>query len=187
VYPGSFNPPTLAHLAIAEAACRAGGLDRVDLVVSVAPLGKEPVIVPTLADRLDVLASVAASRPHLGLRVTEAQLLVDIAAEADAVVLGADKWDQINDPVWYGGSSAARDDATARLPLVLLAPRPPLEPPAPIPGRLVVLDVSLDISSTGARAGRREWMAPEAAAFDNATGAWTEPVRYRAASVRRGP
>jgi hypothetical protein len=187
VYPGSFNPPTRAHLAIAEAACLAGGLDRVDLVVSVAPLGKEPVTVPTLADRLDVLASVAATRPHLGWRVTEAQLLVDIAAEADAVVLGADKWDQINDPVWYGGSLPGRDEAVARLPLVLLAPRPPLAPPAPIPGRLLVLDVSLDMSSTGARAGHREWMAPDAATFDEATGAWTDPDRYRANAVRQVP
>jgi hypothetical protein len=179
VYPGSFNPPTLAHLAIADAACQAGQLDRVDLVVSVTALGKDPVTVPTLSDRLHVLAAVAAARPHLEVRVTEAQLLVDIAADADAVVLGADKWDQINDPVWYAGSVAARDDATDRLPLVLVAPRPPFELPGPIPGRLVVLDVSLPMSSTGARAGRRDWMTPEAAAFDEISGAWTDPARYR--------
>ena len=30
MYPGSFNPPTVAHLAIAEAAVQAHGLARVD-------------------------------------------------------------------------------------------------------------------------------------------------------------
>jgi Cytidylyltransferase-like len=188
VYPGSFNPPTLAHLAIADAACHAGGLEQVDLVVSVTPLGKQAVTVPTLDERLAVLEAVVADRPHLGLRVTEAQLLVDIAADADAVVLGADKWDQINDPVWYGGSVAARDEATSRLPLVLVAPRPPFGLPLPIPGRLIVLDVEVAMSSTGARAGHRDWMAPAAAAFDEATGAWTDPARYRAVtSGRRRP
>ena len=36
----------------------------------------------------------------------------------------------------------------------------------------------LIVSSTAVRAGRREWMAPEAAAFDEATGAWSDPARY---------
>jgi hypothetical protein len=188
VYPGSFNPPTVAHLAIAEAACRAGPLDRVDLVVSEVPLGKDPVTVPTIEDRLAVLHQVVAARPHLGVRTTSAQLLVDIAAGADAVVLGADKWAQVTDPVWYGNSPVARDDATSRLPLVLVAPRPPFPLPSPVPGRVLVLDVDpahLEVSSTAARAGRRDWMAPEAAAFDERTGAWSDPRRYRPGSHHR--
>jgi len=32
-YPGSFNPPTIAHLAVADAARRQAGLDSVDLVL----------------------------------------------------------------------------------------------------------------------------------------------------------
>ncbi len=34
VYPGTFNPLTVAHLAVADAARRQCGLDRVDLVIS---------------------------------------------------------------------------------------------------------------------------------------------------------
>ena len=34
VYPGSFNPPTVGHVAIVEAAIRLHDLDRIDLVVS---------------------------------------------------------------------------------------------------------------------------------------------------------
>jgi len=34
VYPGSFDPLTVAHLAIAEAAVHAADLDRIDLALS---------------------------------------------------------------------------------------------------------------------------------------------------------
>ena len=42
VFPGSFDPLTTAHLAIADAAIVACGLDRLDLVISRAALAKEP-------------------------------------------------------------------------------------------------------------------------------------------------
>jgi hypothetical protein len=35
------------------------------------------------------------------------------------------------------------------------------------------------VSSSAAREGKLELMLPEAAAFDAATGAWTDPDRYR--------
>ena len=70
-----------------------------------------------------VLEAVASSRPWLGVAVTEARLIADIAARYDVVVLGADKWAQVLDPAWYGGSTEARDEALARLPRVLVAPR----------------------------------------------------------------
>ena len=44
-----------------------------------------------------------------------------------------------------------------------------------------VLDVAEDhvvISSTAARSVHREWMAPEAAAFDVESGGWSDPERY---------
>jgi hypothetical protein len=40
-------------------------------------------------------------------------------------------------------------------------------------------DVHLDVSATKARTGRTDWMAPEALEFDDLTGAWTDPERYR--------
>ena len=43
VYPGSFNPPTTAHLAIADAARAQRGLSRIDLVISRVALAKEGV------------------------------------------------------------------------------------------------------------------------------------------------
>jgi nicotinic acid mononucleotide adenylyltransferase len=165
-YPGTFNPPTVAHLAIAEAAWRQGRLDRVDLVVSRTPLGKD-LGQPPLPRRMTVLETIATTRPWLGVRLTDQQLIADVVAGYDAVVLGSDKWAQINDPVWYRGSAAARDATLARLPRLLLVPRPPLAVPSNLPSDALILAVDShhgSVSSTEARAGRLEWMAPEAAA-----------------------
>jgi hypothetical protein len=176
-YPGSFNPPTIAHLAIAEAAREQCGLERLDLVVSRIALGKTAPAGPRFEDRVAVLDAIARSRPWLCVRVTDAQLLVDIAAGYDVLVVGADKWAQVVDPAWYGGSVAARDDALARLPEVVVAPRPPW--PVPSGRGLVVDEDHLPVSATAARTVEPGWMAAEAADFDTRTGAWTDPARYR--------
>ena len=126
-YPGSFDPPTIAHLAVAEAAVRQAGLDRVDLVISRRTLGKHHLD-ETVSRRVAVLEPVVATRPWLGIGVSDGALLVDVAEGYDAVVMGADKWAQVIDPAWYGGSAGARDAALARLPRVLVAPRGGVRP-----------------------------------------------------------
>jgi hypothetical protein len=177
-YPGSFNPPTVAHLAIADAARYAASLDRVDLVVSRVPLGKDAVEVPTFADRVAVLEAVARDHSWLGVHVTDDQLLVDIARGYDAVIMGADKWAQVRDPAWYG-SVAARDAALAKLPprvLVALRPGSDVEGAEVLP----IDDDHGAVSSSAARDGALHLMLPAAAAFDAETGAWSDPDRYRA-------
>jgi hypothetical protein len=172
VYPGSFNPPTIAHLAIARAAVEQCQLERVDLVLSRDALGKVDADLVPIDARFAVLQDIAASRPWLGACVTDLRFIADIAEEYDVLVVGADKWAQIVDPIWYGDSEDARDAVVARLPLVACSPRPPFE----MPDGCVALDVHPDhhvVSATDVRAGRREWMAPEAIAFDDATGAWS--------------
>lgn len=178
-YPGTFNPPTSAHVAIAEAALRQRDLDHVDLVLSRRPIDKEHVEVPTLEDRVAVLEALSRRLGWLRVAVTEHTLIVDIAQGYDVVVMGADKWAQVND-VRYYPDAAARDDAVRRLPEVAIAPRPPLDAPAGmalhLPSRFGA------VSSTLARAGHRELMVPEAAEFDRRSGAWSDPERYRAAT-----
>ena len=175
-YPGSFNPPTIAHLAIAEAAYRQCGLDRLDLVVSRVALGKAAPAGPRFEDRIAVLDTIARTRPWLGVRVTDAQLLVDVAAGYDVLVLGADKWAQVVDPAWYDGSIAARRCAGAPA----RGRRGAASAVAGPHGRGLVLDEAhLPVSATGARTVEPGWMAAEAAAFDARTGAWTDPERYR--------
>jgi hypothetical protein len=110
-----------------------------------------------------VLDAVAATRPWLGVVVTEARLIADIASGYDAVVMGADKWAQVNDPAWYGGSVGARDAAVAALPRVLVAPRAGDRPTG-----VELLDLPdhlSEVSATAVRdgaAGATGWVLPEA-------------------------
>jgi len=176
VYPGSFNPPTTAHLAISEAALEAHRLDSVVWAVSRVALAKETVSRPRFEDRVAVLEGVAGQRDWLTLAVVDAQLLVDISEGYDVLIMGADKWHQIQDPIFYDGDHDRRDEAMRALPQLAIAPRPPLEVPEHL-----TLDVphwTADISSTSARGGARAMMLDEAIVFDHHTGAWSDDERY---------
>ncbi len=151
VYPGSFDPLTIAHCAIAEAAVQLAKLDRIDLALSNVALGKEHGGHASTDIRAAAIRRAARARPWLGVIVTDAQLVAEIAAGYDVVVMGADKWAQVNDPAWYGDDPAARDAALASLPRVLVAPRPGFD----VVGA-EVLDMHpdhADVSSTRARSG----------------------------------
>jgi nicotinic acid mononucleotide adenylyltransferase len=158
VYPGSFDPPTIAHVAIAEAAVHAGALTRLDLAISRVALGKDAADQAPLDARRELVERLSATRPWLRVVVTDAQLVTDIASGYDAVVMGADKWVQVRDPAWYG-SEAERDAAVARLARVLVAPRPGF---AVVGAEVLELpDHLTNVSSSGARAGASHWIAPE--------------------------
>lgn len=174
-YPGTFNPPTVAHLAVARAALEQRRLDRVVLVLSRRPIDKEHVEVPTFEDRLAVVRSVAADEGGwLDVAVTEHRLLVDIAQGFDVLVMGADKWHQVVDPAYYGGE-AERDRAVAALPELAIAPRAGIAVPAQ---HLLHVDGHHHVSSSAVRDGRHDWMCAAAADFDRRTGAWSDPARY---------
>jgi nicotinate-nucleotide adenylyltransferase len=158
VFPGSFDPPTVAHLAIAEAAREQCRLDRLDLVVSRVALGKDHAAQTPVDERVSLLTQLAEGRPWLAVAVTDARLLADVAAGYDVLVVGADKWAQLHDPSWYDGSVEERDAALARLPRVVVAPRAGF----PLPDGVEVLDVDPahhQVSSTAVRAGRHDWRA----------------------------
>jgi hypothetical protein len=166
VFPGSFDPLTVAHVALADAAVEVLGLDRLELSVSRDALGK-PHLDLTLDERVADLRTAVADRPGWGVVVTTARLLAEVADGFDAVVLGADKLAQVLDPVWYA-DDAERDDAVRRLPTVAVGPRAgqPLDGLVDQAGALgvtlVVLDVAEhlhEVSATAVRAGRDEWRA----------------------------
>jgi nicotinate (nicotinamide) nucleotide adenylyltransferase len=77
--PGSFNPPTRAHIAMAEAA-----LATVDEVLLVLPdvFPHKPWEGATQEQRLQMLRLIAQSRPQFGVAVTEGGLFAEIAREA---------------------------------------------------------------------------------------------------------
>lgn len=176
VYPGSFNPPTTAHLAIARVAVQTHGLDRIDLCLSTVALEKEHVDRPLFEHRLEVVHQSVSHLDWAQVVVTEHQLLVDIATGYDVVVMGADKWAQVNDPRFYDHSPARRDEVVARLPTPAVAPRPPH--PVPPEHRLAVPSWAATVSSTVARTGATGLMTDAARAFDESTGAWSDPWRY---------
>jgi len=161
VFPGSFDPLTVAHLAIADAAVGRFALDRLDLVMSRVPLVKEHPGHAPLEARVAAIDAVAREgRPWLHAVVTDDRLIADMAAGYDVCVMGADKWHQLWDPGFYGGSTAKRDAAVARLPLLVVAPRD--GSPLPEDAGVVVLDIAPEhrgVSSTAVREGRDDWRA----------------------------
>jgi hypothetical protein len=161
VFPGSFDPLTTAHLAIADAVTDALGLERLDLVMSEVALAKEHRGHASLEHRLAAIAAAAVGRPHLRGLVTSRRLIADIAEGYDVCVVGADKWHQLHDVAFYGGSSEARDAALARLPRLAVAPRPGVAAPT-LSGDAVLLDLDPafgEVSSSAVRDGREEWRA----------------------------
>lgn len=155
-YPGSFDPPTIGHLAVARAALEHCRLDRLDLVLSEDPLGK-PRASP-LHERMARLEAAVAGIAGLSVRRSSSRLLVEICDGYDVLVVGADKWAQLLDPAWYG-SEEARDEALSRLPRVVVAPRAG----AAVPEGVEILPVDpavLAVSSSDVRAGRHDWAAP---------------------------
>ena len=155
VYPGSFDPLTIAHLEVARAAANQLQLERVDLAISRRTLGKDHLDQRSVDARVAAIRRAAATRPWLGVVVTDASLIAEIAVGYDAVVMGADKWAQVLDPAWYGGDVTARDAALAALPRVAVAPRG--DHPVPDALRLVVPDHISEVSATAVRRGRHEW------------------------------
>lgn len=175
VYPGSFNPPTIAHLALSEAALSQRRLDRIVWSVSRVALAKEGVVHPRFDRRLEILEQVAADVEWLEIRVTDAQLMVDVARGFDVVIMGADKWAQINELRWYRDREE-RDAAIAALPEIAVAPRPPH--PMPDGLMLAVEQHHADVSSSIAREGAVELMLHAARDFSDRTGAWIDRERY---------
>lgn len=171
VYPGSFDPPTIAHLGIAVMAKRAAKLDRIDLVVSRNALAKEDADHAPFDIRIAVIEASIAHAPWLNLIITNKQLIVDIAQGYDAVLMGADKYEQIKDVQFYA-DEAARDAAMAALPTVI-GPNRPGAPDLPDEAIVLTLPPKLQaVSSSEARSGRSEWMTPPARKTAEANGIW---------------
>lgn len=151
-FPGTFDPPTIAHLAVAEAAWRACAVERVDLVLSLDPIGKAGA--SAFERRVQMVRAVTEDVPWLGVAITEARLIADVAAGYDVVVMGADKWAQVLDPSYHADEDAWRA-SLERLPTVAVARRGG----QPITGDVLVLDVDLaEVSSSAVRAGERRWI-----------------------------
>ncbi|HEV7215203.1 MAG TPA: nicotinate-nicotinamide nucleotide adenylyltransferase [Chloroflexota bacterium] len=130
VMSGSFNPPTQAHLGLAQAALATGQFDRLLLAMAVRTINKEQIVGATLEERCAMLAALVRDEPRLavlatnrGLYVEQAQAIQASFAPSDlAVIVGFDKIVQILDPRYYADRDAAMRDLFARARF-LVAPR----------------------------------------------------------------
>ncbi|MFN3326191.1 MAG: nicotinate-nicotinamide nucleotide adenylyltransferase [Bryobacteraceae bacterium] len=78
VFPGTFNPPTRAHMAIAKAA-----LGVVDQVLFVLPrvFPHKPYAGASFAQRLRMIEAATAGEPRFGIAASERGLFIEIARE----------------------------------------------------------------------------------------------------------
>lgn len=160
VFPGSFDPFTVAHLAIAEAAHGQLQVDEVVCSLSRIALAKDPETQTSVAERVSAIGALADDRLWLRVQVTDAQLLADVAEGFDWLIVGADKWEQLHDVAFYGGDPAERNAALSRLPAVAYVPRAGVD--ADAPADVTVLDVAEEyrpVSATAVRDGHDDWRA----------------------------
>lgn len=175
VYPGSFNPPTLAHVAITETAIARYDLTSLDLTISTQPLGKAAVSQPTLLHRKKVIEESISHIDRASVVISDLQLIADLAENYDLVVMGADKWQQVNEISFYD-SPTERDESVARLPQLAIVARGGA--PIPLNNELVLEADYNHVSASAAIRDARQFMTPAARAFDRQTGAWSDARRY---------
>jgi nicotinic acid mononucleotide adenylyltransferase len=137
VFAGSFNPPTIAHLALLKQAqkfMRAQGEQPFHLYAAFSKrtVDKEGVERPLLLDRILLLQTLLRRRlPHVGILLFNRGLYVEQAEAIRAsfprvrrifFLMGFDKLEQILDPRYYEDRDAALE-ALFRQAELLVAPR----------------------------------------------------------------
>jgi nicotinic acid mononucleotide adenylyltransferase len=129
--PGAFNPPTMAHLALALASLRAIPGAQLSFTLGTTTINKEQTERAILLDRLLLLDQIARRVGNLGVMLTNRGLYVEQAAAARAAfpqmtdlyfVVGYDKIEQIFDARYYHDRDAALT-ALFSLAKLLVAPR----------------------------------------------------------------
>ncbi|MGO8946282.1 MAG: hypothetical protein ACLQUY_01200 [Ktedonobacterales bacterium] len=131
LFAGTFNPLTLAHAALVEAAKTSGSIDCVLWILAVASVDKESVVRATLVDRLVQLVAYVTAVSSGGVVVVNRGLYVDevdiirthVSAGTELVVLvGFDKIVQILDPHYYADPIRSLAELFSRARF-LVAPR----------------------------------------------------------------
>ena len=169
VYPGSFNPPTVGHIAIVNSAIKCFDIHEIHLTISSVALGKEKLVVPSVADRIEALERSLQPIPEASVVETPKQLIADIAEGYDLVILGADKWVQLQDLSFYR-DQAHMEECLRRLPRLAVAPRNDIAVPQEI--LLTVPEEINSVSSSQVRGGKFEWMTKEAYEIGKDRGFW---------------
>ena len=157
LFPGAWNPPTVAHLAIARAALR-----HVEEVVWVIPLRfpHKDFAGASFEDRLAMLCRIAEAEPGFSVAIADGGLYFEMADEARAhtgpgpeiaLLCGRDAAERIAS--WDYGRPGVFDAMVDRYPLLVAGRAGGYLPHARHAERVVPLIVNLDeVSSTEVRA-----------------------------------
>jgi nicotinic acid mononucleotide adenylyltransferase len=131
VMSGSFNPPTLAHCALAESARTRSKLDAVVWTISRITIDKEHVTRASLESRLAILDTLVTNRPNEAVAVINRGLYVSqIEAFRRALpqlrtitfIVGFDKIEQILDKRYYTNRTESLNTLFSQA-RILVAPR----------------------------------------------------------------
>ncbi len=125
---GSFNPLTLAHVVLAQHACRTFHLDQILYTVAKVTVDKEQVTGMGLEDRLLLLLLHVEQQQHLGVALVNRGLYFEQAQAFQSLfdkrvglffIVGMDKLVQILDARYYQDREAALDQLFALTSLVV--------------------------------------------------------------------
>lgn len=157
VFPGAFNPPTRAHLALAKAA-----LSHVDEVVFVLPrvFPHKSWEGAGFGDRVRMLEQCARAEPRFSIAASERGLFIEIARECRAeyepvklwFLCGSDAAERIVN--WDYGEAGAIEGQLREYGLLVAPRRSEWSPPPPLRDRVVSLEPAEpceDISSSAVR------------------------------------
>lgn len=146
--PGAYNPPTMAHVALAEAAQRRFDLDQVVQIIPRA-LPHKRIARPTMEHRLEWIAELARAREGWAACACEAGLVVDMVDAlrrevGDAcelfVIAGRDAAERY--ATWDYGDREAFSDQLKRFTLLVGARGEPFRVAAEHAGRILPFEIA---------------------------------------------
>lgn len=154
VLPGTFNPVTTAHLALARTA-----LAHVDEVVFVLPrvLPHKPYSGASFVERIEMLRTAAAAEAKWSIAETEGGLFVEIADECRAVygantrlsfICGRDAAERI--ATWDYGRPEAFEEMLWKFDLLVAPRQGAWERPAHLASAIRELAVACDVDAVSA-------------------------------------
>jgi nicotinate (nicotinamide) nucleotide adenylyltransferase len=163
ILPGSFNPPTLAHLALAEGAlsCREAALDEVLLVLPRA-FPHKSYDGAGFTQRAQMLHAMLGGRTRLAAAATDGGLFVEIARECRAAYRGHVQLDFIcgRDAAermvgWNYGNPNFISEILGSFGLLVASRDGHYEPPPHLTRHIRALPLAADLSQVSASDVRR--------------------------------
>ena len=159
ILPGTFNPVTVAHLALAQAA--AGCVDEV-LFVLPRMFPHKQYTGATFDERLELLGLALASFPHFSIAASDSGLFVDTANECRAAygpevrltfLCGRDAAERIAG--WDYGAPGAFGEMLRQFDLAVAARRGEYQPPPQLAASFRILELSGEFAHVSATEVRR--------------------------------